>query len=86
MCCDSFLELSRWAGSTDGSQNMFYGDILLIIHKLFPFLLLIWNTGKGCTDKLAAVCDMHITLHSYIGDGRVVRKVLGKTFSAVASY
>ena len=43
--CDPSLEPSRWDGSDGGSQNMFYGDLWLIILKLSLLPLLIRNTA-----------------------------------------
>ena len=42
--CDPSLEPSGQEGSSDGSQNMFYGEIWLIIPKLSLLPLLIWST------------------------------------------
>ena len=42
--CDPTLEPSKRDGSNDVSQNMFYGEILLIIPSFSLLPLLIWST------------------------------------------
>ena len=44
LCCDPSLEPSRRDGSNDGSLNMFYGEIRIIIPKFPQLPLLIWTT------------------------------------------
>ena len=40
------LEPSRQDGSNSGSQNMFYGEIWVIIRTLSLLTLLIWSTAN----------------------------------------
>ena len=46
ICCDPSLEPSRRDGSNDRSQNMFYGEMWLII-PVIPFDLEHCRTGKS---------------------------------------
>ena len=45
ICCDPSLEPSR-DDSNDGSQNIFYGEIWLIIFNLSLLPILIWNNSQ----------------------------------------
>ena len=59
ICCDPSLEQFWRDVYFDGSHNMFYGEIWLIIAKLSLLSLLIWSTVKDTFFSLYEKDGLH---------------------------